>query len=64
MSGDATLSAGVITLDSINLNNRIQNYIASNSISYGIGTYSGATSFTNPSAKFGTTTANQGILQL
>ena len=64
MSGDATLSAGVITLDSTNINNRIQNYIASNSSSNNLGTYSGATSFTNPSAKFGTTTANQGIVQL
>ena len=64
MSGDATLSAGVLTLDTTNLNNRIQTYISANPVSFNLGTYSGATSFSNPSTKFGTTTANQGILQL
>ena len=64
MPGDATLSAGVITLDNTNFNTKIQNYISTNPVSFNLGTYSGATSYSNPSTKFGTSTANQGILQL
>jgi len=64
MSGDASLSGGTLTLNSANLNTKIQDYLSSSYLSIPVGVFSAATSFLTSSATFGTTTTKQGILEL